>query len=1003
MRHRWLVLAVCSLFLTVSYGQRIRAVPDDSHTVILRGNRPPLARAEYDAGAAAPGLRMEKMILALDSSDEQKQALDQLIAAQQDPASPQYQKWLTADEFADQFGVSENDVDQVTAWLESHGFSIDEVPTGQRTIVFSGTAAMVESAFHTQIRQYRVNGELHYANASDPQIPEALAGVVKGTVTLHDFRRKSMRTEKLAAPDFTSGGSSYLAPADFATIYNLGLLYSGGYDGTGKSIAIVGRTNINMPDVQTFRNYFGLAANNPQIIVNGSNPGVNSDEDEAVLDVEWSGAVAKGASIKFVVSASTYATDGVDLSAQYIVSNLTAPVMSTSYGSCEAAMGSTELMFYKNLWQQAAAEGISALVSAGDSGAAGCDTAGETTAVGGKAVNGLCSSIYSVCVGGTQFNDTANYSTYWLSSSNTTTKGSAISYIPEIAWNQSGSVSGGSGLWATGGGASAVYAKPQWQTGPGVPADGMRDVPDISLASSTHDGYLVVENGNLYLIGGTSASSPTLAGILAIVNQKTGSAQGNPNPTLYALAALQAKGTSGHAYFHDVISGSNTVPGVTGYGAGTGYDQTTGVGTVNATNLVNYWTDAVVTVAPSMNANMTVPSLTIRQGASGTSTANVTVAGGFSNAVTLAVSGAPAGVTARLASSSLSAPGSGSSVLTITVGATVAPGTAQITVTATGGGLTSAGIVNLTIVPAFTLTTNLAVVTVQQGSSGPVTLTSAIASGFSGAVVLTASGMPAGVTVGFTPSTISAPGSGSSMLAIAASKSAAIGSYSLTVKGTSGTLTNTATILVMVVSPTSFTLVASPASVTLAPGTSGSSVITMTPGSGFNSTVTLAASGMPAGISAQFSTASVGRGGGNVTMTAKVGSTVAAGTYHIMVTGTGGGVTPLPSAAVTVVVSGFTVSAPATASLVRNGSVIVPVTTSAINGFSGDLNLTVTGLPAGASAIFTPARLANPAAGSSSMRLTAPALAQTGAKVITIVATSDAGAVRTTTVTVTVH
>jgi subtilase family serine protease len=996
MRRLTLLLAACSLCLTA---QRVRAVPDDTRTVTLTGNRHPLARAAFDVGAASPRHRMDKMILVLDSSDEQNLALDGLIAAQHNPASAGYQKWLTPDEFADQFGVSQNDVDQISAWLNSHGFSVDEVPTGRRTIVFSGTAAMVGAAFHTQIRKYQVNGELHYANASDPRIPEALAGVVGGTVTLHDFRRQSMHTTKLVAPDFTSGGSYYMAPADFATIYNLAPLYSGGLDGTGKSIAIAGRTNINMSDVQTFRTYFGLPVNNPQIIVNGTNPGINSDEDEAVLDVEWSGAVAKGATIKFVVSASTYASDGVDLSAQYIVSNNLAPVMSTSYGNCESSMGTTELAFFKNLWQQAAAEGISAMVSAGDSGAAGCDQGNEATALAGAAVNGLCSTIYNVCVGGTQFADTSSYSAYWLSSSNATTKGSALSYIPESAWNQSGSVGGGSGLWATGGGASAIYAKPSWQSGPGVPADGKRDVPDISLTASSHDGFLIYENGSLYVIGGTSASAPAFAGIMAIVNQKTGSAQGNPNPTLYALAALQAKGTS-HPYFHDVTSGSNSVPGAAGYSAGTGYDLTTGLGTVNASNLVNYWGDAVITVPPSMIAVMTVPSMTLRQGASGTSTANISVAGGFSSAVTLAVSGAP-GVAATLASSNFLTPGSGSSVLTITVGAAAVPGTAQVMVTATGGGLTSAGAVNLTIVPAFTLTTNFAAVSVQQGSSTPVTLTSAIATGFSGAVVFTTSALPTGVTVGFTPSTISAPGSGVSTLAIAASNSASVGVYSITVTGTSGSVKATAVVSVTVGSPSSFTLVATPAGLTLAPGTSGISSIKITPGSGFTAAVALSAS-VPPGITVQLSSASAPRSGGSIPMTMKVGPTVAAGTYHITVTGTGG-VSPSPTAVVTVVVSGFAISAPPTASLVRNGSVLIPITASATGGFTGDLSLTVTGLPTGVSAIFTPQRLSNPAGGSSSLRLTAPALAQVGARVITIVATSDAGAVQTTSVTLTVH
>jgi pseudomonalisin len=996
----WLLLA---LFVTAVSGQRIRTFPDDSRTVTLTGNRHPSARVENEVGTASPGHRMDKMILVLEAGVEQNQALDGLIVAQQDPSSPSYQKWVTPAQFAEQFGVSENDVEQVTAWLKSHGFTIDEVPPGRRTIVFSGTAGIVAAAFHTVIKQYRVYGELHYANASDPEIPEALAAVVKGTVTLHDFARTSMRVAKQAVPEFSSGGSYYLAPADFATIYNLNPLYTSGTDGTGKSIAIVGRTNINLSDVQTFRSYFGLPVNNPQIILNGPNPGINGDVDEAVLDVEWSGAVAKGATIKFVVSATTNTTDGVDLSAQYIVTNNVAPVMSVSYGSCEAGMGTAELAFYKNLWQQATAQGISVMVSSGDSGAAGCDGGSATSAGWGKAINGLCSSIYSVCVGGTQFNDTSSYSSYWTPGMNATTKESAISYIPEGAWNQSGSVSGGSGLWATGGGASAVYAKPSWQAGPGVPADGKRDVPDVSLAASTHDGFLIVEGGYLYVIGGTSASSPSFAGIMALVNQKTASAQGNPNPVLYQLAALEANHATAHSYFHDIISGSNSVPGAAGYNAGTGYDLATGLGTVNANDLVNFWRDAVLVVPASMNATMSAAALTVREGGSATSTATISLAGGFSHPVTLAVSGAPTGVTATLASASLSAPGSGSSVLTIAVSAAAAPGTSTITLTATGGGITSTTSVNLTVVAAFTLTMNLPSLSVQQGSSAPLMLTSAIAGGFSGAVVLTATGLPAGVTIGFTPSTISAPGSGASTVAINASNVAAPGVYAIAIKGTNGSLSSTATVAVTVSSPVTFALSASPTSVTAAAGTSTSTTITMT-SKALTSSVALSASGMPAGVTVQFSSTSIGKAGGNVTMTAKVASTVAAGRFAITVTASGGGVSPAPTVIVTLAVSGFTVATTsANASLVRNASVLVPIVTSVSGGFSGPLNLTATGLPAGVTAIFTPPTITNPEGGSSSMRLTAQQTVREGTTPITIVATSATGAVATTTVSLTVH
>lgn len=998
MLRSWLLLACCSL----AYSQRVRTFPDDSRTVALHGNRHPSARPENEAGVASPAHRMERMILVLDSGDHQNQALDELIAAQQDPSSASYQKWLTPELFAERFGVSQTDVDQVSAWLTSHGFAIDEVPAGRRTIVFSGTEGMVRSAFHTEIRQYRVNGELHYANDRDPEIPEALAAVVKGTVTLHDFARKSLSMAKQALPEFSSGGSYYLAPGDFATIYNLNPLYTAGTDGTGTSIAIVGRTNINLSDVQTFRSYFGLPANNPQIILNGPNPGINGDVDEAVLDVEWSGAVAKGAAIKFVVSASTNTTDGVDLSALYIVSHNIATVMSTSYGACEAGMGTAEMAFYKNLWQQAAAQGISTMISSGDSGAAGCDPGSATSSSAGKNINGLCSSVYSVCVGGTQFNDTSSYSAYWTPGMNATTKASAMSYIPEGAWNQSGSVSGGSGLWATGGGASSVYAKPSWQAGPGVPADGKRDVPDVSLAASTHDGFLVVENGNLYVIGGTSAASPSFAGIMALVNQKNG-AQGNPNPVLYQLATLEASHATAHSYFHDVTTGSNTVPGTTGYNSAAGYDLATGLGSVKANDLVNFWKDAVVTVPASMTASMSVGSVTVRQGGSGSSTSTIGVAGGFSHAVALAVSGAPAGVTATLASASLAAPGSGSSVLTIAVSTTAVPGTSTITVTATGGGLTSTASVNLTVVPAFTLSTSAATVTVQQGASAPLTLTSAVATGFSGAVILTATGLPAGVTIGFTPSTIAAPGSGTSTLAIAASNSATPGVYTVTLKGTSGNMSSTVSFALTVSPAVTFTVSASPASITAAPGASAVTTISMTPGKGLASSVTLSAGGMPAGVTVQFSAASIAKAGGNVTMTVKVANTVATGRYSITVTGAGGGVSPAPTAIVTLAVSGFTVTAPSTVSLPRNGSVQVPITTAVSGGFSGALSLSVTGLPAGATASFTPASITNPAGGSSSLKLTAPQTSTEGTKSITIVATSATGAVSSTTVSLAVH
>jgi subtilase family serine protease len=476
-----LALSVCLLAVslvaqrTIRPVNRITTVIDDRITVPRPGDRHAMARAEFHVGPASPDTPMERMILELSPDQDQQAALDALLAAQQDPESPDYHRWLTPEEFGNQFGVSETDIARVVTWLQGHGFSVEPVSPARRSIVFSGTAAQVASAFHTEIHIYNVRGERHFANAAAPEIPAAFDAVIQGIASLNDFRSKAMLggIASLAAPAgirpaySASRSTHYIAPADFTTIYNVTPLYASSTDGAGQSIAVAGRSNINLADVQGFRSTFGLPAKDPTIIVNGTNPGIPSDQSEqfeATLDVEWAGVAAQKAGVQFVVSASTNATDGVDLSVQYIVNHNLAPVVTLSFGSCERSMGTSWNQHWNSLWQQAAAQGISALVSSGDSGAAGCDSGSAGSATGGQGVNGLCSSPYSTCVGGTQFNDTANSSPYW-SATNASNWASALSYIPEVAWNQSGAA-GGSGLWATGGGPSMIYPKPSWQTGP---------------------------------------------------------------------------------------------------------------------------------------------------------------------------------------------------------------------------------------------------------------------------------------------------------------------------------------------------------------------------------------------------------------------------------------------------------------------------------------------------------------------------------------------------------
>ena len=597
-----LAAAVLPVFSSYGFAQNTEVLPHnrivapivESDVVTLAGNLHPMARPEFDRGLVSDETRLERMVLLLQPDADQQKALDALVQAQHTPGSGSYRQWISADEYGSRFGASSADVAQVTAWLTGHGFSVEPVPAGHRAVIFSGTAAQVADTFHTEIHRFSVNGATHIANAQDPQIPSALAPVVSGILSLHDFRRSSAMWSvrevtkqepagrQSANPENTQGGAHYLFPADYATIYDLNPQYSAGRSGNGVSIAIVGRSNINLSDVSSFRSTSGLSANQPTVILEGANPGlVSGDQDESTLDVEWSGATAPAASVKFVVGASTATTDGVDLSAQYIVNHQTATVMSTSYGSCEADMGSGELAFYNSLWEQAASEGISSFVSSGDSGAAGCNS-GSSSSGSGAGVNGLCSSPYSTCVGGTEFNEGSG--NYW-SASNGAGGGSALSYIPEKVWNESAS-DGGSGLWASTGGISEVYAQPTWQEGvSGANSNGKRAVPDVALTAASHDGYLICENGSFYVIAGTSAASPSFAGIMAIVDQKQGGVgQGNANPTLYALLNASANP------FHATPAGNNSVPGVTGFTAsGAVYNLATGLGSVDANVLVNEW------------------------------------------------------------------------------------------------------------------------------------------------------------------------------------------------------------------------------------------------------------------------------------------------------------------------------------------------------------------------------------------------------------------------------
>ena len=652
--------------------------------------------AGRDLGPIPGNTRLDRMTLLMKPTASQQADLNTLLPAQQNPHSQQYHKWLTPAQFGTRFGASAANLAQASAWLRSNGFTVDEIPAGHGLIYFSGDASQVEEAFHSSIHRFvSADGE-RIANVAPPEIPSSLSGFVAGVVSLHNLRRQpAIRVHQplTARPQLSLDGSHYIFPGDLAAIYDIDSLYASGTTGAGVSIAIAGRSNVLASDVAAFRAAAALAANQPTVVLPAGNfipsPG---DQTEATLDVEWAGAIAPAASVTLVSEASTATTDGVDLAASYIVNNAIAPVVSLSFTSCEQDMDASELAFYNNLWQQAAAQGMSVFVASGDSGASGCDL--SSAAAGTQAaVNGLCSSPYATCVGGTEFSEGSNPNQYW-SGANGPGSVSALGYIPETVWNES-AVNGGTGLWASGGGISTIYPQPSWQQGinGAAAANGMRAVPDVSLTAAGHDGYVIVEDGISWIVSGTSASTPSFAALMALVVQSQGASQGNVNPALYALA--ESSSSTSQYPFHPTPSGNNDVPRLQGYSAnGDTYNLATGLGSVDAGLLVPGW-ESLQPQPPSLTVTPQTRFITVLIGTSTSFNVAVATGGSFTGNITLSVTGLPEGATASLSQTQLSA--AGSVTLTLAAGVSASPGSYQVTIQAQGDGVTATQQLSLSI------------------------------------------------------------------------------------------------------------------------------------------------------------------------------------------------------------------------------------------------------------------------------------------------------------------
>jgi subtilase family serine protease len=609
--------------LAISHAQMAGPIPS-ARSLSSVEHVPSWTKDLHDSGPAANSLLIRHVGFAIAREGDKEEAFQQLLKDQYTPGSSRYHHWLTSDQLGQLYGPSEQRIEDVVSWLTSIGLTVDSISRSRTVITATGTVASLSRGLSTEFHIYRSPSSNRISIAEEPTIPDSLANDIKLIDGLSTVRVYPSGASFAPTPELncSSGCVHVVSPADFAKIYDLDAAYDVGLDGSGVTIAAVGFSRVAPSDIASFQQTAGLPANAPEQLYVGEDPGppnqgVNPYQVEATADVELAFGSAPNAQVLLDVTtapSSGQIADLLNLPVSHVIDNNLASILTISFHGCEADAGMAPTLFADSLFQQAAAEGISVFVSAGDSGVDDCMTHGMAPlATGSPSINYLCASTYVTCVGGTEFADSADPTAYW-SLSNRGDLLSALDYIPEGAWNESTNTL----VAAGGGGTSAWISQPPWQTGTGVPATAYRNIPDLSFSASMHDARYICfvetdgsgdcSKNKFQGFYGTSASSPSMAGIMALMDQALGVRQGNFAPSLYSLANASSFGL-----IHDVTVTSSGVSGcdiatpsmcnnsialsgsnpsvLDGYGVNVGYDLATGWGSLDVGNLLSALTE----------------------------------------------------------------------------------------------------------------------------------------------------------------------------------------------------------------------------------------------------------------------------------------------------------------------------------------------------------------------------------------------------------------------------